>query len=234
MRLNDWAENEIRLAKEQISHYTIDDEFDEDDREYEYAYHDKALMAYNVLHNDWCSGLSEAKQVLDRLYAGLPLTPIEDTVDMWDACSHGSNDKKTIYQCKRMPTLFKNVYSDGTVTYNAINRVLCYDSVHPHVSYHSSLVDKIIDQLIPITMPYYPVEPIKVYCHEFLADKDNGFDVDYDTIVLHYTIRPDGTIVYINRYFKMVGLDYNHWVEIDLVEYTERLLDSKKEECTDE
>ena len=42
--------------------------------------------------------------------------------------------------------------------------------------------------MIPITMPYIPGKPIKVYCEDFLADKKNG---DFDTIDVFYALKTD-------------------------------------------
>lgn len=218
MSMIEWAENEVRIACERMNRIMTDDEFDEEDREHEHNSYEGALKAYKSLCGDIVS-MYTAKHILDRLCVGLPLTPIEDTDDIWNLCSHGNNDKKTIYQCKRMSTLFKNVYPDGTVKYNAINRVLCYDSAHPYVSYHSTLVDKIIDELIPITMPYYLDAAIKVYCHEFLVDRRNG---DFDTVAILYATMSDGTRTDINRYFKRDDWLDNNWVEISHDEYMER------------
>ena len=50
-----------------------------------------------------------------------PLTPIEDTDDVWNLIDNHENGYIS-YQCKRMSSLFKDVYADGTVKYDDINR----------------------------------------------------------------------------------------------------------------
>lgn len=45
----------------------------------------------------------------DRLIDGKPLAPIEDTDDIWNACSWSDSDSSKLYQCKRIPSLFKHV-----------------------------------------------------------------------------------------------------------------------------
>lgn len=42
------------------------------------------------------------------MITGKPLTPIEDTEDVWNEV-HGRKDASKHYQCKRMSSLFKDV-----------------------------------------------------------------------------------------------------------------------------
>ena len=63
-------------------------------------------------------------------------------------------------------------------------------------------------------MPYIPTStPWRVYCTEGLSDPKNG---DFDSIGIHYVIRPDGERVEIQRFFKE---GENGWIEIDQQEY---------------
>lgn len=167
-------------------------------------------------HSGFSIGLT--KQILNRLIDGKPLTPIEDTDDIWNELSRfcDGNDKYTSYQCTRMSSLFKYVYSDGTVKYKDIDSCYKIDINNPQATYHSGLVQRIIDEMFPITMPYFPGNPIKVYCEDFLTDRKNG---DFDTVGIFYAIKPDGEKVEINRFFKE---SEDGWDEIDEVEYNER------------
>lgn len=49
-----------------------------------------------------------------------PLTPIEDTEDMWEHV-HDRKDGTKTYQCRRMTSFFKDVHPDGTVKYRYID-----------------------------------------------------------------------------------------------------------------
>ena len=44
---------------------------------------------------------------------------------------------------------------------------------NPYDSYHSGLIDRVMEEKFPITMPYFPAsKPFKVYCENFLVDPD--------------------------------------------------------------
>lgn len=222
MSMIDWAEREIKIACELEKRNTKDDEWD-----YGCACYESALKAFKSLCGDEHSGMSIGitKQILNRLIDGRPLTPIEDTDDVWNLCTYGDDDKKKVYQCRRMSSLFKDVYPDGTVKYHDIDRVRCYGKTNPNIVYHSGLVDRIIHEMWPITMPYCPDGTIKVACEDFLTDKRNG---DFDTVCVYYAVKPDGTKVDIYRYFKCDDWLDNDWVEINWQEYHDRYLTSKE------
>lgn len=138
------------------------DEFD-----YGCACYESALKAFESLLEDGHSGFSIkiTQSILDRLLNGQPLTPIEDTDDIWRDSVFSVKGIKT-YQCKRMSSLFKDVYPDGTIRYHDVDRLWCFNINNPTVAYSSSLVRRIIDDMFPITMPYTSSESdsIKVYC----------------------------------------------------------------------
>ena len=99
-----------------------------------------------------------------------------------------------------MSSLFKYVYADGTVKYRDVDRFCGINLDNPNVSYHSGLIDRVMEEKFPITMPYFPEsKPFKVYCEDFLVDSKNG---DYDTVGILYAIVPEGYKVEINRFFK--------------------------------
>lgn len=221
MSMQTWAEKEIEIA---CKHYreasgVKGGYIDNDDWAYACACYESALKAYKSLIEDGHSGFSIGltKQILNRLIDGKPLTPIEDTDDIWsDISEYLPEEGRRSYQCKRMSSLFKYVYADGTVKYKDINRYYRVDINNTEVTYRSGLVQRIIDEMFPITMPYFPGEPIKVYCEDFLTDRKNG---DFDTVGIFYAIKPDGEKVEINRFFKE---SEDGWDEIDEVEYNER------------
>lgn len=160
--------------------------------------------------------------ILNRLIDMQPLTPIEDTDDAWNICSRPKDGPK-VYQCKRMPSLFKYAYGDGTVQYHDSDMSYCVDINNPNVTYSSGLVSEIVDEMFPITMPYMPGKPIKVYCEDFLTDKKNG---DFDTVGVLYALKTENgeqQKIEINRFFRAPeGNEKPDWVEISKEEYYER------------
>ena len=116
MSMQTWARKEIEIACKKEREASVE-EFD-----YGCACYESAYKAYKSLMKDGHSGfsISLTKTILNRLIDGKPLTPIEDTPDVWGDCL----DRKkgfVSYQCSRMSALFKYVYDDGTVKYKDID-----------------------------------------------------------------------------------------------------------------
>lgn len=118
-----------------------------------------------------------------------------------------------------MSSLFKRVYNDGTITYRDINRFVgTYEG--SKCTYHSGQIDRVMEKLYPITMPYMPEnKPYYVFTEDFLVDPANG---DYDTVGYLYCIEPDGTRMDLNKYFKESDTDNSGFVEIGRHEYLKR------------
>ena len=146
------------------------------------------------------------------------LTPIEDTPDIWNDCAHYKYEiGYSTQQCKRMSSLFKYIYDDGTVKYKDVNRFVCADKDRPSLTWHSGLIDRILNEKFPITMPYMPSDrPFMVYCSETLTDPKNG---DFDTVAIWYVKKPNGDHEEINRFFKE---GEEGWIEINETEYQKR------------
>lgn len=213
MSMSEWAEREVQLACAREKALSED----KDEWDYGCACYESALKAYKSLCEDGHSGFSFGltKQILIRLMDSLPLTPIEDTDDIWGERVSRERDYTT-HQCKRMSSLFKDVYADGTVKYHDVNRFYCQDKDNPNNTYHSGLVSRVLNEMFPITTPYVPERPRAVICEEFLTDRKNG---DFDTVGIYYIAGPERTEI--NRFFKE-GMD--DWVEISRAEYEERRL----------
>ena len=220
MSMLEWAKREVEIASKRERGDKPEDEWD-----YGCACYAGALEAFEVLCKQGHSGMSISitKQILNRLIEGKPLTPIEDTDDVWD----GIIDRRenfTCYQCSRMSSLFKYVYDDGRVTYSDNDRIVCVD-IHSGSTYYSGLVRGVVSEMYPLTMPYMPKAPYKVYCEEYLTDPKNG---DFDTVGIRYLITPEGERVTIEKFYKESGRDF---VEISLDEYLERMeLDKARQE----
>lgn len=211
MSMMEWAEREIKIACKKENPDRKEGEWD-----YGYACYESALKAFKSLMEDGHSGFSigVTKNILVRLIEGKPLTPIEDTEDVWEKCNHEKDDYDT-YQCNRMYSLFKYVYEDGTVKYSDNNRIVCVD-YYTGVTYGFGFITNMVNEMFPITMPYLGGEAYKVYTSDFLYDENNG---DFDTIKIHHILKPDGEKIPVYRYFKS---SEEGMVEIDLDEYSER------------
>lgn len=221
MSMLEWAKREVEIACKRENPDKKEGEFD-----YGCACYESALKAFESLCEDGHSGMSIGftKNILNRLIDGKPLTPIEDTDDVWSK-RHRSKDLPYVtFQCKRMSSLFKMIYNDGHVEYTDVDRYYCKDIDNPIVSYTSGLVTRIVDEMFPITMPYSPGPSIIVFCEDFLTDRNNG---DYDTNAILYALKydenGDQTRIEINRFFRVsVGDETGSLTEISKEEYEER------------
>ena len=211
MSMMDWAKREVEIASKRERGDKPESEWD-----YGCACYDSALKAFESLCGDGHSGFSIGitKGILNRLIDGKPLTPIEDTEDVWNVVDR--RDGKVMYQCKRMSSLFKTVYEDGKVTYSDNDSCVCVDC-ETGATYGSGLVRRIYEEMYPVTLPYMPpTYPDKVYCTDLLTDRKNG---DFDTVGIFHIVKPNGEKIEVNRFFKEAE---NGWEEIRIEEYEER------------
>jgi hypothetical protein len=215
--MQSWAEREIDIAcKKERDASGVEKGWD-----YGCACYGSALKAYKSLMGDGHSGFSigMTQHILNRLIDGKPLTPIEDTPDIWsDISEYRPEEGYRDYQCKRMSSLFKYVYDDGRIKYKDISSFYCIDKTNGS-TYHSGLVQRLMDEMFPISLPYMPTDiPVKVYCQDYLTDRKNG---DFDTVAIFYAIKPNGDRIDINRFFKEAETDTG-WAEIDHEEFVKR------------
>lgn len=215
MSMTEWARREVEIACKREAPDRKEGEWD-----YGCACYESALKAYECLSEDGHSGFSWnlTKNILMRLMEGKPLTPIEDTDDVWSDATYGDKEKRT-YHCTRMSSLFKDVYPDGHVEYHDVDRVCTIYIDSPGSSWHNGFISSLVNEKYPITMPYIPeAKPYVAHCRELLTDRKNG---DYDTLALLSIEKPDGSFDNDTcRYFK----EGDHgWVEISEAEYSDRL-----------
>ena len=217
MGMKEWAEREVQIACKRENPDRKEGEWD-----YGCACYESALKAFNSLMEDGHSGMSIGftKQILNRLIDGKPLTPIEDTEDVWNERPR-DNRGYTMYQCKRMSSLFKYVYPDGSVKYSDTDRVIGID-IDNDSTWSNSFIRDMVDEMYPITMPYSGGDPYKVYIQDCLYDPKNG---DYDTRAILHIKTPNNKIIRVNRYFKESDSGF---IEIDREEYMARLRKSIK------
>lgn len=218
--LKKWSRREVDLV---ISKETNK----EREKDYEVAY--QAFVIYlELIENS--PNPEIAKKIFTQLLCEQPLIPIEDNEEDWmnvrgfDPAKGTENIKWSIYQNKRYPTLFKKVIYDqknGEVKdtgFSDTNRAVCIDIN----TYRESIGEMgllILDEMIPITMPYQPISKIRIFtenlkCHEECED-------DFDTIGILYFRMPDGTMREVKRYFKE-DHKTKQMVEINLTEYLYR------------
>ena len=211
--MKEWAKREIELAcKRECG--------DKDPNEWDYgvACYESAYKAFNSLLEDEHSGTSIGitMSILKRLVQCKPLTPIEDTPDIWYEDGFTNSGLAKNLQCSRMSSFWKVIYPDGTVKYVDNDRVITYCIDHPTIGWHNGMIIHLIHEMFPITMPYWPEStPYKVYIYEGLTDPQNG---DYDTIAVLYVTKPNGERVDISRYFDVTDKPR----EITKEEYRER------------
>lgn len=215
-----WAEKEISLASEYNCEYE-----DEDGSIVECGYESRTKhleIAMKMFRNipEGCEPLDfemeSIKCILNQLMSGKPLTPIEDTKDVWVSVDI-KNDSKT-FQCRRMKSLFKEIKEDGSVIYNDETRYHAIWIGHERMGWlHEKVVDKVMNELYPITMPYMPSDiGYRVYVEAFKADYKSE---SIDTIGIIYTITPDNKRKSINRYFSIKKRKY---IEISQEKYLRR------------
>lgn len=227
MSLETWAEKEIEMACQRERNSAAEVGHQED-AEYGIACYKSALKAFKSLLEDGHSGMSISitRQILNQLLLGEPLSPITGEDDEWEDVSYEGMPEGVIkeYQNKRMSSLFKYVYADGTVKYSDVQRVTCYESSHDDtqggVPFYNGFINRIIDEVKPITLPYVP-QHFKVYVTECLYEENGG---DFDTMMIDYMVNTDRQEEFpIHRYFKEDPTSPS-WVEISNHEYQTRWL----------
>jgi hypothetical protein len=180
---------------------------------------DDSMMSFNS-SSDGSMYLSNKIPLnnLCKLLHRQPLTPIEDTPEVWIADVDNDNNTTKSYQNTRLPSLYKTVDEHNNIKYSDIGRVKFYNSLICKDRWMFDItVLNIIDSLFPISMPYTPQKSIyKVIGETFLS----GASLDeYDTCGIFRIITPENDIVEINRFFKTVN-DMD--IEISKAEYDAR------------
>ena len=197
MSMIEWAEKEVEIAKKR-------ERGDNPEEAWEYgcSCYDSALKAFKCLCEDGHSGMSIqlTRNVLNRLISGRPLTPIEDTDDIWNERHYENDEEYVKYQCSRMSSLFKEVYRDGHVEYHDIDRARLVD-VETDTTWYNGGVSNYIHKRFPITMPYLPDnKPYRVYSEDFLYKQPDAVG-EYDHVAWLYLIKPDMSRETLNKFF---------------------------------
>lgn len=217
MSMTGWAENEVKLACKKEN-----PDWDRQSFDYGCSCYQSALKAFKSLCEDGHSRFSYSvtRNILKRLLDELPLTPIEDTEENW-GMSYKDKDGEH-FQCNRMFSLFKDVNKDGTVSYHDSERCYCQEVDDPNDTYINGMAREIVDELFPITMPYYPkAGGYKVVVKTFSAEGYFHDNEDYNTRCYLNVITPDNKVVSVGRCF--ADAEGKGMVEISKEEYMERL-----------
>lgn len=206
-----WAEHEIelRLASSEVKN--------PGDAERYMA----ALNAYKALMNG--PEFSVSKDILLQLAVGQPLTPITEddflsvspTCDDFYSAEHlKKRNLESIKQCPRYSSLFQYKYLDGTIKYVDTERSICVN-VEDSSDTYSSINKNIVDELFPVTLPYFPVmDKYKVYTQTFLTDKAHG---DFDTVGILYIVTPLNERIEVNKF--RTETSSGDWTDINEEEY---------------
>ncbi len=222
--MENWAEREIDLA--------IRNAYNANDPEGNRYYAEcckSALKAYNSLIADGHSGASiiVTKNILNRLIDNKSFTPITDDCEYWVRENLLDEADCICYRSTRMSSLFKYVYEDGSEKFTDVDRVKARYINGPGTSFYNGTATRIIDEMFPIVLPYWPGDGFVMYCEDFLFNPVNG---DFDTVGYLYATR-SGKPVRINRFFKEDETTHK-LVEITKNEYEDRKSISKNRKET--
>lgn len=188
MGMLEWARRETNLAKK-------------DETDYGAMCYESAFKAFKSLCDDGHSGMSIrfTKDILDRLIDRKPLTPIENTDDIWEYV-HDSENGAKVYQCSRMSSLFKDVLPDGTKIFDDINRVVV-KIIKNGTTWSSGKASELINDIYPITFPYMPDDkPFVVQQDDFCYKKPDAVGM-YDHYAFLSYKDPNGKEFLIDKYY---------------------------------
>ena len=212
MERKSWAENEVEIFLNECKRENVGD--------YEYieAVLNAALKVYNVLVEQGHSGLSYhyTCDVLKNLLDRKPLTSITGDDAEW-------GDKETRYdgtvcqQNKRRTALFKHTLPDGSIRYSDIDRVRSAEIGTNDYCWCSGLATRIVDEMFPITFPYFPEGTFLV---DSLTINSLGEDIlfncpDYNGVFIESFRSPDGKRYEVNRLFLEGDDDCMHEVKLE-------------------
>lgn len=227
--LKKWARHEVDLVK-------IGERLDLDPQlndHYEAAY---LLFDKFVDYTSALKSPGAVKAILLQLLNKEPLTPIEDGEDDWVLVRGYTPTLETqqddspweIYEHKRRSTLFKRIIyncetglADRTDLSDS-ERCICIDVNDPNNMYTGGIGQAILDEMIPITMPYMPLGKIKIFTEGFKYN--DKFEGGCDTRAVLYFRMPDGEMKQVKRFFKQ-----DHVIK-DPIEITEAEYFARKKE----
>ena len=209
MTTKEWAEREVEIACKKENPNWDGKSFD-----YGCSCYQSALKAYKSLCEDGHSGASFnlTKNILIRLMEDLPLTPIidEDFInsesEIWKSPEYLKKvGLKSDLQCQRMSSLFRKETLDGKIIYSDISTIM--HDANGNNWCNCGPAFKVVDEMFPIKMPYYPSnEKYKVYGETFYIvdgeDKTAEHPGTYNLVKIYYIITPNNEKIEINKEFE--------------------------------
>ena len=173
-----WAEHEVKIVLDNLK------KDQSEDYRYTEAVLNAALEVYNVLMEQDHSGMSYnctckiLKDLLDRK----PLTPITGRDDEWG---------------------YTETRPDGTIKYSDVDRVRSAEVGTHDYCWSSGTSTRVVDELFPITLPYYPEGTFLV---DSVTINSLGEDIlfncgDYNGVFIYSLRTPDGKRYEVNRLF---------------------------------
>lgn len=215
-----WAEHEIKIVLDNLK------KDQSEDYRYTEAVLNAALEVYNVLMEQDHSGMSYncTCKVLKDLMDRKPLTPITGRDDEW-GYAETRPDGAVCQQNNRRTSLFKYTFKDGTVKYSDVDRVRSAEVGTHDYCWSSGTSTRIVDELFPITLPYYPEGTFLV---DSVTINSLGEDIlfncgDYNGVFIYSLRAPDGKRYEVNRLFLEDENERMH--EVKLVDADKELLD---------
>ena len=205
---DEWSEE--RKAKEHASENGADDKLLIG---YACSCVDSAAKAYKAMLKAENPVSDRAKELLNRLIKGQPLSPItEDDFKMalddasgdWKVYSDDwlkENHMKSYVQCPRMFSLFRKEGLDGKVTYTDNERAFFVNQ--RGTQWYSARAREAVSRMFPIAMPYYPTsKPYLVHGREYYmegdADKSEEHRGTVNVTYYDYLITPEGKRIDLN------------------------------------
>lgn len=213
-----WAKKEVEIAHQKEELKDMAECFD------------MALSAIEQLKNDDPIKLDFTRRIFVQLLDRAPLTPIEDIPEEWGEPDVDEDDPNSVavFQSKRRPSLFKCVAPNGHVEFTDTQRCVCIDINNPKTMSYHPLVNRIIDEMIPIKMPYMPSGRIKVYIEFFDRDITKSGSV----IGILKVQMPSGQILDVKRFFKE-DPENMIYEEVEYSDYVRAIPELNEEDPTD-
>ena len=216
--MTDWAEREVEIFLENLKKSIKED----DDFKYSESIYNDALKVYKLLMSQGHSGFSYSTvcYILKKLMTNIPLTAITGKDEEWTPTPCEVSESFKLFQNIRHYSLFKEVYTDGTVRYTDVDRYVCID-METNGNFSFRKAEDILDGLFPITMPYEPKEEqFKIRTRRRYKDNDIGIHV-LDILT------PFGSVIYIDKYFDKIS-DEKQIKEISMKKFKKKYGVTKK------
>lgn len=221
MNTLEWATNEVAYKLNELQKSYNDDE--NIDFKYIKGCYESALKAIKSLYGDdhTLFSIQDTKAILNQLIDRKPLSPIKET-DEWKYDYTIDKFNYDVYSSIRFSALTKRIYKNGRVQYRDMYRTYgIMKNDESEVPHSFALLNAIIDEIYPITLPYYPDARYRV-CYEEILLTPDAKDSDY-IIFADYAIKePTNERIEIGRYFiedDHDNDDYYGYKEISKEEY---------------